>query len=221
MKALPFRCLRAGSQLTQIEHADEIAPLLADGTYLRDGTPSYFAWSVSGDAGTRTGVIAACSIAELIPMVEALGEPDDRAKAAIEGEAGRLGTLGCQDAPVAIAVPEDPVRDLIVGAACAATPVYRFTLEDGTHTLWEIKREDAVEALRALLERTEAVSVADPIRAAATIRASRALRDAAKEAGAYTGREPFNWFMAALFAEDDLADGAPQLPSCLILRELL
>lgn len=220
MKALPFRCLRTGSQLAQIEHADEIAPLLADGAYLRDGSPSYFVWSVVREGTTRTGIIAACSIAELIPLVEVLGEPDDWAKAAIQAEAARLGALGCQDAPVAIAVLTDPVRDLIVGAACAATPVYRFTLGEETHTLWEIKREDAVEALRALLERTDALSVANPVRAAATIQASRALRDAAIAAGTYTGREPFNWFMAALFAEDDLAEGAPQLPSCLILREL-
>lgn len=223
MRALPFACVRSAGRLALPETPGDVATLLADETYLRDDSPSYFAWQTfSTAAGARMGLIAALGVGELLAAREADGTGRDAASegSAPTGETARVLALGHQDAPVVAARANEPVLGMILGAAAAGTPIYRFTLGEETHTLWEIKRGETLDAIHALLERMEAPRVVDVGGFDAVAGACRALRDEAVARGGYTGREPFNWMACALFTEDALAHGVPELPRGLILRAL-
>lgn len=215
MRALPFACVRAGERIARIEAPEAVDRLVEEGSYLRDGQPSYFVWQVFSEAtGPRQGLLCACAVGEFAGAVaDAAADPDVPA---------HLLGLGYQDAPVALERPAEPVLAMIMGTATTGTPVYEFKIGDETQTLWAIKRGEALDALHELLGRLDAgsVRVVEPAHLAGTVEAARALRDEAKATGAYTGREPFNWFTAALFTADALAAGVPRLPAGLILRPL-
>lgn len=213
MRALPFACIRARGGVAEMKDAADVKRLVDDGAYLRDGSPSYFVWQVFSEAaGARQGLLCACAVADFIGQAD--GTDVDA------HIVDRILDLGCQDAPIAVERPAEPVLAMIMGAATTGTPVYRFTVGDETHTLWVVKRGEALDALHEMLVRVEGARVAETARLAGAIAAARALRDKARADGTYTGREPFNWFTASLFTADALAAGTPQLPAGLILRPM-
>ena len=91
--------------------------------------------------------------------------------------------------------------DIILGAAKEGASLYAVTDPTGiTHRVWEVKREDAVAAIRAMLDQApEPTPADDPTYAAALAGAAQLLADDARTAGTYTGKEPFNFTVAALF----------------------
>ena len=60
----------------------------------------------------------------------------------------------------------------------------------------------------------------DPTYAAALAGAAQLLADEARAAGAYTGKEPFNFTVAALFPAAQVAGGAPQVPTGLLTHQI-
>ena len=60
----------------------------------------------------------------------------------------------------------------------------------------------------------------DPTYAAALAGAAQLLADEARAAGAYTGKEPFNYTVAALFPAAQVAGGGPQVPTGLLTHQI-
>ena len=70
--------------------------------------------------------------------------------------------LGCQTGPIFLTYRDQPVLDMIVGAAMTSTPLYDFADESGVRqTVWEVVRHDAVDALRAMLGQIPCAYIAD------------------------------------------------------------
>ena len=87
--------------------------------------------------------------------------------------------------------------------------------------MWEVKREDAVGAIRAMLDQApEPVLADDPAYAAALAGASRLLADEARTAETYTGKEPFNFTVAVLFPAAQVSGVAPQVPTGLLTHQI-
>ena len=87
--------------------------------------------------------------------------------------------------------------------------------------MWEVKREDAVAAIRAMLDQApEPTPADDPTYAAALAGAAQLLADEARAAGTYTGKEPFNFTVAALFPAAQVARGVPQVPTGLLTHQI-
>lgn len=223
MKAVPFHCLRPVSEAFYagpLASAEELALRLGEGAYLRDGGRAYFLYECVDAAGARTGIVAACPVAELAAHLTDAGATEGGAAGAPavpdldQALLDRIDALDAQEAPLELAHAPEPVLDIICAAARAGAPL--FSLENGTARLriWEVRREDSVEALRAMLDRVDAAPVRDAA-ARAVLAAASARRDAARAAGDYTGREPFNWFLAAITS----TPGAP-LPASLLMRAL-
>ena len=90
-----------------------------------------------------------------------------------------------------------------------------------THRVWEVKREDAVAAIRAMLDQApDPVFAGDSAYAAALAGASQILADEARAAGTYTGKEPFNFAVAALFPAAQVSGGAAQVPTGLLTHQI-
>lgn len=177
---------------------------IEDGTLVEDRNLSYYIYELSWEGRTQTGIVAVCSVDEyeqgVIKRHELTREEKERDR--IE----HIGVLGCQTGPIFLAYRDQPVLDMIVGAAKTSTPLYAFTDEDGVRqTVWEVVRRDAVDALHAMLGQIPCAYIADGHhRAASAVRVTQRMREEARAAGTYTGKEPFNYFLSVLFPASQL-----------------
>lgn len=224
MKALPFPCIRPAQDrvleaLPQMGGIlgvnDALRGAIADGLMLKDPGAAYYVYECSGEPGRVTGVVSICPIGVL-----AGGEGD--AGADVTAAARAIAELKVQPRPVSLAYEASPVMDIILGAAKEGASLYAVTDPAGiTHRVWEVKREDAVGAIRAMLDQAPEPTLADdPAYADTLAGASQLLADGARAAGTYTGKEPFNFTVAALFPAAQVSGGAPQVPTGLLTHQI-
>lgn len=223
MKALPFPCIRPAQDrvleaLPQmggiLSSNDALRGAIADGLMLKDPGAAYYVYECSGEPGRLTGVVAICPVGVLTGDYMA---PADTAAAA-----RAIAELKVQPRPVSLVYEASPVMDIILGAAKEGASLYAVTDPVGiTHRVWEVKREDAVAAIRAMLDQApEPTPADDPAYAAALAGAAQLLADEARTAGTYTGKEPFNFTVAALFPAAQVTGGAPQVPTGLLTHQI-
>ena len=226
MKALPFPCIRPAQDRALealpamggiLSSNDALRGAIADGLMLKDPGAAYYVYECSGEPGRVTGVVAICPVGVLAGDDAAAAKNVDALAAA-----HAIAELKVQPRPVSLAYEASPVMDIIVGAAKEGASLYAVTDPAGiTHRVWEVKREDAVAAIRAMLDQApEPTPADDPAYAAALTRASQLLADEARTAGTYTGKEPFNFTVAALFPAAQVAGGAPQVPTGLLTHQI-
>lgn len=223
MKALPFPCIRPARDrvleaLPQmggiLSSNDALRDAIADGLMLKDPGAAYYAYECSGEPGRMTGVVAICPVGVLAC--------DDAPSAGTAAAARAIAALKVQPRPVTLVYEASPVMDIILGAAKEGASLYAVTDPAGiTHRVWEVKREDAVAAIRAMLDQApEPTPVDDPVYATALAGAAQLLADEARAAGTYTGKEPFNFTVAALFPAAQVTGGAPQVPTGLLTHQI-
>lgn len=223
MKALPFPCIRPAQDrvleaLPQmggiLSGNDALRGAIADGLMLKDPGAAYYVYECSGEPGRVTGVVAICPVGVLTG--------DDAPSADAAAAARTIAELKVQPRPVTLAYEASPVMDIILGAAKEGASLYAVTDPSGiTHRVWEVKREDAVAAIRAMLDQApEPTPADDPAYAAALAGAAQLLADEARTADTYTGKEPFNFTVAALFPAAQVAGGAPQVPTGLLTHQI-
>ena len=223
MKALPFPCIRPAQDrvleaLPQmgdiLSDNDALRDAVADGLMLKDPGAAYYVYECSGEPGRVTGVVAICPAGVLAG--------DGATPADATAAARAIAELKVQPRPVALTYEASPVMDIILGAAKEGASLYAVTDPSGiTHRVWEVKREDAVAAIRAMLDQApEPAPADDPAYAAALAGAAQLLANEARTAGTYTGKEPFNFAVAALFPCMQVAGGAPQVPTGLLTHQI-
>ena len=170
MKALPFPCIRPAQDrvleaLPQmggiLRGNDALRDAIADGLMLKDPGAAYYVYECSGEPGRVTGVVAICPVGVLA------GDGATPADAA--AAARTIAELKVQPRPVTLVYEASPVMDIILGAAKEGASLYAVTDPAGiTHRVWEVKREDAVAAIRAMLDQApEPTPADDPAYAAA------------------------------------------------------
>lgn len=222
MKALPFPCIRPAQDRVLealpamdsiLSDNDALRAAIADGLMLKDPGAAYYVYECSGEPGRVTGVVSICPVGVLT---------GDDAASADAAAARTIAELKVQPRPVSLAYEASPVMDIILGAAKEGASLYAVTDPAGiTHRVWEVKREDAVAAIRAMLDQApEPAPADDPAYAAALAGASQLLADEARAAGTYTGKEPFNFTVAVLFPAAQVSGGAPQVPTGLLTHQI-
>lgn len=226
MKALPFPCIRPAQDRVLetlpamggiLSDNEALREAIADGLMLKDPGAAYYVYECSGEPGRVTAVVAICPVNVLTGSDEAAAESVDALAAA-----RAITELKVQPRPVTLAYEASPVMDIILGAAKEGASLYAVTDPAGiTHRVWGVKREDAVGAIRAMLDQAPEPALADdPAYAAALVGASQLLADDARAAGTYTGKEPFNFTVAALFPAAQVSGGAPQVPMGLLTHQI-
>ena len=219
MKALPFPCIRPAQDRVLealpamggiLSGNDALRGAIADGLMLKDPGAAYYVYECSGEPGRATGVVAICPVNVLTGSVDALAA------------ARAIAELKVQPRPVSLAYEASPVMDIILSAAKEGASLYAVTDPAGvTHRVWEVKREDAVAAIRAMLDQApDPVFAGDSAYVAALAGASQILADEARAAGAYSGKEPFNFAVAVLFPAAQVSGSAPQVPTGLLTHQV-
>lgn len=226
MKALPFPCIRPAQDRVLealpamggiLSGNDALRGAIADGLMLKDPGAAYYVYECSGEPGRATGVVAICPVNVLTGGDETAAESIDAL-----ATARAIAELKVQPRPVSLAYEASPVMDIILSAAKEGASLYAVTDPAGvTHRVWEVKREDAVAAIRAMLDQApDPVFAGDSAYVAALTGASQLLADEARAAGTYTGKEPFNFAVAVLFPAAQVSGSAPQVPTGLLTHQV-
>lgn len=177
---------------------------LEDGAFVEDRNLAYYIYRLAWEGHVQTGIVCVCAVDEFesgaIKRHELTREDKERDR--IE----HIEALGCQTGPIFLTYRDQPVLDMIVGAATTSTPLYDFADESGVRqTVWEVARHDAVDALRAMLGTIPCAYIADGHhRAASAVKVARRMREETRTAGTYTGKEPFNYVLSVLFPASQL-----------------
>ena len=177
---------------------------LEDGTFVEDRNLAYYIYRLAWEGHVQTGIVCVCAVDEFESGVIKRHEltREDKERDRIE----HIEALGCQTGPIFLTYRDQPVLDMIVGAATTSTPLYDFADESGVRqTVWEVVRHDAVDALRAMLGTIPCAYIADGHhRAASAVKVARRMREEALAAGTHTGKEPFNYVLSVLFPASQL-----------------
>lgn len=203
MNILPFPCLRPAEDrvievLSQpfdvLATADSITQARETGILLKDAHPSYYLYeNTAADGARQTALVGICATEALVCDVTA--HDDDHAAAL------PCGALQCVPAPVAY--DRQPVLDVILSAAQQGAPLYDLYDPAGTrHRIWHIGRTEAVEAIRAMLQQISSVIDVSSGILASMVAHAEATRAKAQSTGTFTGREPFNYVLLALYPTD-------------------
>lgn len=184
--------------------AELLHECLEDGTFVEDRNLAYYIYRLAWKGHVQTGIVCVCAVDEFESGVIKRHEltREDKERDRIE----HIEALGCQTGPIFLTYRDQPVLDMIVGAATTSTPLYDFNDDEGVHqTVWEVVRHDAVDALRAMLGTIPCAYIADGHhRAASAVKVARRMREEARAAGTYTGKEPFNYVLSVLFPASQL-----------------
>lgn len=184
--------------------AELLRERIEDGTFVEDKNPAYYIYQLAWEGRIQTGIACVCAVDDYEQGVIKRHEltREDKERDRIE----HIEALGCQTGPIFLTYRDQPVLDMIVGAAKTSTPLYDFTDEAGVRqTVWEVVRRDAVDALHAMLGQIPCAYIADGHhRAASAVKVAQRMRAEAQAAGTYTGKEPFNYFLSVLFPASQL-----------------
>ena len=212
MNILPFPCLRPAEDhviealsqpLDVLASADTVAQAQEAGILLKDARPSYYLYESTASNGARqTALVGICA-------VEALS--CDVTQDVESAPSGASPALQCTPAPVTY--KRQPVLDVILSAAQQGAPLYDLYDPAGArHRIWHIGRTEAVEAVRTMVQQIPSVSDGSSGILASMAAHARTARKEAQAADTFTGREPFNYVLLALYPADDNEATPPTMP---------
>ncbi len=159
--------------------AELLRERIEDGTYVTDGNRSYYIYELTWQGRSQTGIVAVCSVEEYESGIIKRHELTRADKERDRSE--HIRALGCQTGPIFLTYRDQPVLDMIIGAAKTSAPLYAFTDDEGVQqTVWEVARPDAVAAIHGMFEQIPCAYIADGHhRTASAMNVARDMREEA------------------------------------------
>lgn len=220
MNVLPFPCLRPAEDhvievlsqpIDTLASAGSILQAQEAGILLKDARPSYYLYENTAANGARqTALIGICTLESLAC---------DVAQNVEAAPSGACPALQCTPAPVTY--KRQPVLDVILSAAQQGAPLYDLYDPTGVrHRIWHIGRTEAVEAVRTMVQQIPSVSDASSGVLTSMVNHAETVRAQAQATGTYTGREPFNYVLLALYPTDGAKTALPTMPVGFLAHQI-
>lgn len=181
---------------------ENIGRYLQEGIFIQEERPALYLYRQIMDGRVQTGIVACVSIDEYRDNIIKKHE-----FTRVEKELDRINHFDVCDTntePVFLTYRDDKrIRSILEGFAAANEPAYDVTAADGIrHILWVMEDEALVAGLVSLFDELSALYIADGHhRSASACKVGMKRRE---EYPGYTGEEEFNFFMAAIFPDNDL-----------------
>lgn len=211
-KPLTFlRIDRAETQLS--EETDIYAPevyqkakellwgMVENGDFVQDDKPCYYLYELTMNGRSQTGIVACASIDDYLNGMIKKHENTRREKE--EDRVRHVDICDAQTGPIFLAYRNQESLKKIVADVKAGTVLFDFTSEDGIrHRGWKIADTEKISAIYEAFHQMNALYIADGHhRAASAVRVGVKRRE---EHPGYTGEEEFNYFLSAIFPDDEL-----------------
>ena len=181
---------------------DNIDAFLNDGIFISEERPALYLYRQIMDGRVQTGIVGCVAVDEYKNNTIKKHE-----FTRVEKEIDRINHFDVCDTntePVFLTYRDDKrIRSIMEGFTSANDPVYDVTAADGVqHILWVIDDEKIIDGLVSLFDQIPAMYIADGHhRSASACKVGEKRRE---ENPDYKGDEEFNFFMAAIFPDNDL-----------------
>jgi uncharacterized protein (DUF1015 family) len=168
--------------------------------FIRDEAPCFYIYRQIKNGRHHTGIIGLASVDDYNNSTikiheQTLAEREEKLKEYLD-------VCEFNAEPVCLTYPHNKGLNEIMQAKTKELPLYDYTSDGITHTVWIVNKPDEIEQIQTLFKNIPAIYVADGHHRAAS---SARLAEARKAANAaHTGKESYNFFTAALFADDEL-----------------
>ncbi|MBO5176395.1 MAG: DUF1015 domain-containing protein [Lachnospiraceae bacterium] len=171
------------------------------GIYVQEEAPCFYLYELTMDGRSQTGLVACASIDDYQNQV--IKKHENTREEKEQDRIRHVDTCSTQTGPIFLAYRRDEAVEKIVASEKAKAPVYDFVSEDGIgHKVWIVSDSSAVEGIAAAFGEIQQIYIADGHhRAASAVKVGLKRR---AEAGTYTGKEEFNFFLSVLFPENEL-----------------
>ena len=173
---------------------------LEQGIYLEEGDAAYYLYELTVQGHSQTGIAAAVAVDDYLEGVVKRHE-NTRADKELD-RIRHISALQAQTGPVFLAYPSCPVLREILQEGKKTSPLYDFVSEDGVeHRVWKLSAAKN-QAIQQAFARMSALYIADGHHRAAS--AVKVCEEKRRASGEYTGQEAFHFFLAVLFAAEEL-----------------
>ena len=174
---------------------------IQQGILIEDKQEAFYIYRQEKNGQTNTGIIGCASIDDYFKGVIKIHEQTLTHKE--ETLKNYLEICDFNAEPVCLTYPPDKKIDELIKELTKAHPLYDFTTTNKRrHKLWQIDNPSLIKTIAEQFEKIPAVYIADGHhRSASSALLGRAKRQKLKE---YSGQEPFNFFMAIYFSEDQV-----------------
>ncbi len=172
-----------------------------DNTFVQDSDRCYYIYELTMNGRSQTGIVGCASIDDYISGVIKKHE-----NTRLDKEIDRINhvdSLSAQTGPIFLAYRgRDDIKEVI--ARVRKSPaLYDFTSPDGiSHKVWDVRTDKDVQAIEKAFADTKSIYIADGHhRCASAVKVGLKRRE---EHPDYNGSEEFNFFLAVLFADEEL-----------------
>ena len=173
-----------------------------EGVFTVDDTPCFYVYQLKMGDRVQKGLVVGASVDDYETGRIKKHELTRREKE--DDRARHVEIIRAHAGPVLFThKANDQVREIVQRVSFHSQPVYDFQADDGvSHTLWVISDGAVIEQLQEAFKNVDALYVADGHhRTASAYRVRDIMR--AKNPH-HTGDEEYNYFLAVLFADDEL-----------------
>lgn len=180
---------------------DILKEMVDEGILLKDDKEGYYAYELTMDGRSQTGVVACAAIDDYLNNVIKKHE-----KTREDKEIDRINHVdicNAQTGPIFLAYRSQEVINAVVDKIKEEASLYDFIAPDGVrHAVWKISNENDIKVISEAFEKIDSIYIADGHhRTASAVKVGLKRR---KENPGYTGQEEFNFFLSVLFPHDQL-----------------
>ena len=174
---------------------------IEEGSFVQEETPCFYLYEQVFRGRSQTGVVGCASIDDYRENVIKKHE-NTRADKELD-RIRHVDICNMQTGPIFLACRQNDSLAEIMTEIKVERPLYDFVSEDNiTHRVWVISKEESIQRLEECFSKMEALYIADGHhRCASAVKVGEMRRAAHPD---YTGEEAFNFFLSAIFPEEEL-----------------
>lgn len=180
---------------------DTLKQMISEGEFVRDETACYYLYEQNMAGHCQTGVVACASIDDYISQV--IKKHENTREEKERDRFRHIDVCGMQTGPIFLAHRSNASLKALVAEIKKEEPETAFCSRDGVgHRVWVVRDEEKIHHIGGLFAGMDSLYIADGHhRAASAVKVGMKRR---AEYPGYNGTEPFNYFLAVLFPEDEL-----------------
>lgn len=181
--------------------AELLQKQIGQGTLIQEESPCFYLYELTMNERKQTGIVGCASIDDYIKNKIKKHE-NTRADKEVD-RIRHVDTCNAQTGPIFLAYRGKEALKGLIAEAKKETPVYSFVSEDGIgHQVWVISETEKMQTIQEAFAGMDSIYIADGHhRCASAVKVGLKRREAHP---GYTGEEEFNYFLAVLFADEEL-----------------
>lgn len=189
------------SQQVYDKAKENLEKFIEKGYFVRDEKPNYYVYAQTWNNKTQYGIVGCAGVQDYLNDIikkHELTRPDKE-----EDRMKHVRITNANAEPVFFTYPQVDAIDAIVKEVVQNPPVYDFVADDGFgHHFWVIDNDEAIKELEKLFAGVQYFYVADGHHRTAA--AALVGNEKRQQNPNHAGDEPYNFFMAVLFPDDQL-----------------